>query len=108
PNSFTVVLIGVNFIGVALNSNLALALTFLSIRAKNAQDAADLSGMAQSVGYVLAATGPILIGSIYDMTDGWTIPIFCLIIVVIGNLFFGFRAGPLRYVFYDEKETNNA
>ncbi|HLR53537.1 MAG TPA: MFS transporter [Pseudogracilibacillus sp.] len=107
-NSFTMVLIAVSFIGLASSSNFALALTFLSIRAKNAQDAADLSGMAQSVGYVLAATGPILIGSIYDMTDGWTIPIFCLIIVVIGILYFGSRAGQHRYVFYDEKETNNA
>src|SRR5699024_7904933 len=106
-NSFTMVLIAVSFIGLASSSNFALALTFLSIRAKNAQDAADLSGMAQSVGYILAATGPILIGSIYDMTDGWTIPIFCLIIVVIGILYFGSRAGQHRYVFYADKETNN-
>lgn len=107
-NSFTTVLIAVSLIGLASSSNFALALTFLSIRAKNAQDAADLSGMAQSVGYVLAAMGPILIGSIYDMTGGWSIPILCLIIVVIGIIYFGSRAGQHHYVFHDEKETNNA
>lgn len=100
-NSFTMILIAVSLIGIASSSNFALALTFLSIRAENAKDAADLSGMAQSVGYILAASGPILIGSIYDMTEGWTIPILCLLIVASGIIYFGSRAGRHQYVFHE-------
>src|SRR5699024_12584809 len=75
------IIIFVGLIGIASSSNFALALTFLSIRAKDGKDASALSGMAQSMGYILAAIGPIMIGSIFDLTHGWTIPLVCLIIV---------------------------
>ena len=56
-HSFVNLLISVGLLGIASSSNFALSLTFLSIRAKNPKDAADLSGMAQSMGYILAAAG---------------------------------------------------
>lgn len=40
----------------------------LSLRANHAKQAAALSGMAQSFGYLLAAIGPILTGFLYDAT----------------------------------------
>src|SRR5699024_1335114 len=46
-----VIIISVTLIGITLGGSFALALTFLGIRAKNAQHAAELSGMAQSIGY---------------------------------------------------------
>src|SRR5699024_5266155 len=79
-STFIVVVIAVGLIGLASSSNFALALTFLSIRAKNAKDSAELSGMAQSVGYILAATGPIFIGYLFDLTGSWTWPLISLII----------------------------
>jgi CP family cyanate transporter-like MFS transporter len=39
-----------------------LGLTFIGLRASSAHQAAALSGMAQSVGYLLAACGPPLMG----------------------------------------------
>src|SRR5699024_9396907 len=42
------IIISVGLIGIASSSNFALALTFLSIRAKDGKDASALSGMAQS------------------------------------------------------------
>ncbi len=43
-----------------------LGLTFIGLRASSAHQAAALSGMAQSVGYLLAACGPPLMGKIHD------------------------------------------
>lgn len=92
------IIISVGLIGIASSSNFALALTFLSIKAKDGKDAASLSGMAQSIGYILAAIGPILIGSIYDFTHGWTIPLICLIIIAVVIMFLGTKAGRNQYV----------
>jgi len=36
------------------------------LRTSNTHDAAELSGMAQSVGYLLAAIGPTLFGYLHD------------------------------------------
>lgn len=88
----------VTLIGAASSSNFALALSFLSIRAKNAHDAANLSGMAQSIGYIIAAVGPVLIGYIYDITKAWTIPLISLIIIALCIICFGFYAGQRKYV----------
>lgn len=96
--TYTGIFIAVGLIGIASSSNFALALTFLSIRAKNAKDAAALSGMAQSMGYILAAIGPIIIGYMYDVTKGWTVPLFFLMGITLAIIFFGMRAGQNKYV----------
>lgn len=59
-------------LGFVLGGTFALALTFLAVRTDEAETAAALSGMAQSVGYLLAATGPPLFGVLRDATGGWT------------------------------------
>lgn len=97
--SFVSLFVSIGLIGLGSSSNFALSLTFLSIRARNAQDASALSGMAQSMGYILAAIGPVLIGSLYDLTGGWTVPLISLICAVIAIMIFGIRAGRDRYVF---------
>ncbi|MFA0088691.1 MFS transporter [Vibrio sp. 10N.261.51.F12] len=52
-----------------------VALSFISLRTHSPGQAATLSGMAQSVGYALAAVGPSLIGSLHQATSSWHIPI---------------------------------
>lgn len=97
-NSFTVMVISSILIGITLSGSFALALTFLGMRARNARQAAELSGMAQSLGYVLAAVGPMFIGYLYDITHGWTVPLITLIIVVFLVMSFGMGAGRNKYV----------
>ena len=97
--SFITIVIATTLLGISSSSNFALALTFLSIRAKNAKDAAELSGMAQSIGYCVAATGPIIIGFIFDLTNNWTIPLLLLIGITIAIILFGLNAGRNKYVF---------
>jgi len=91
--------IATTLLGIGSGSNFALALTFLSIRAKNPQDVAKLSGMAQSFGYFIAAVGPIFIGYLFDLTANWTVPLYVLIGIVTTIIIFGLQAGKNRYVF---------
>jgi len=69
-------------LGAAQSAALGLSLTFVALRAPDAGHAAQLSGMAQSVGYVVAATGPFAVGALHDATGGWTMP-FALLLVVL-------------------------
>lgn len=93
-----VMVISVILIGINLAGNFALALTFLSLRAKTAIQAAELSGMAQSLGYILAAVGPVSIGYLFDLTEAWSVPLIVLIAVSVLVLLFGLGAGRDRYV----------
>jgi len=97
-DAFPVLLISVTLIGVPLSGCFALALTFIGIRARTAKQAAELSGMAQSIGYILAAFGPISIGYLFDTFQNWTVPIITIIIVAFLVFLFGMGAGRDKYV----------
>ena len=51
-----------------------VVLTLIGLRAHTPDGTAALSGFTQSLGYLLAALGPFLVGIIYDATGGWTVP----------------------------------
>jgi CP family cyanate transporter-like MFS transporter len=88
PVTYTVVWVTV--FGFGSGMTLSLALTFIGLRTPDSNHAADLSGMSQSVGYTLAALGPLLMGFIYDLTGGWTAPmalvLACTVILLISGL----------------------
>lgn len=96
--SYTVMVISTALIGITLAGSFALALAFLGMRARNARDAAELSGMTQSFGYTLAAVGPMFIGYLYDITHIWTAPLLTLMGVSALVFIFGMGAGRNRYV----------
>jgi CP family cyanate transporter-like MFS transporter len=55
-----------------------LVLTLIGLRSRTADGTAALSGFTQSVGYALAALGPVGIAALYDATGGWTWPLLAL------------------------------
>src|SRR6266496_4166434 len=65
-------------IGLGQGALFSLALTMFALRAPDARHAAELSGMAQTIGYLLAATGPALLGLVHDLTGAWTVPLAAL------------------------------
>lgn len=97
-SSYVLMVVSVTLIGIPLGGNFALALTFLGLRAQNAQDASELSGMAQSIGYSFAAVGPVFIGYLFDLTGNWSTPILLLIGLAVLNIAFGLGAGRNKYV----------
>lgn len=58
--------------GLGTGASIVLALSLFGLRTTHHAQAAALSGMAQSVGYLLAASGPIAIGIVHDATGSWT------------------------------------
>ncbi|MGE7781079.1 CynX/NimT family MFS transporter [Peribacillus sp. NPDC097264] len=97
-SSFPILIISITLIGIALGGNFPLALSYIGIRARNARRAAELSGMAQSTGYLLAAVGPIFIGYLFDVAQDWTIPLFALILISALVMIFGMSSGRARHV----------
>ncbi|MGZ2708607.1 MFS transporter, partial [Klebsiella pneumoniae] len=57
-----------------------------------------LSGMAQSVGYLLAALGPTLFGLLHDLTAGWRLPLIALLCLTVLQMLFGALAGRRRVI----------
>ena len=53
-----------------------LGLSFISLRTDNPHQAASLSGMSQSVGYLLAAVGPMVAGALHTATGSWDVPLW--------------------------------
>ena len=72
----------VSLLGFVLGGSFGLSLLFLAVRADTPETAAELSGMAQSVGYLVAAVGPFLFGALHDVTGGWTVPLLSLVAVL--------------------------
>ncbi|GAB3574641.1 MFS transporter [Leifsonia lichenia] len=84
--------------GLAGGSSIVLALSFFGLRTRHHDQAAALSGMAQSVGYVLAAAGPIAAGALHDATGSWT-PALAILVGLLAVLgVFGYLAGRARVI----------
>lgn len=76
----------------------SLALTVIALRARTGEDTARLSGMAQGIGYLMAAVGPFLFGLLHDLTQGWTVPWIMMLVVFAAQMTFGAFAGRRRFV----------
>ncbi len=84
--------------GFGSGATMILGLTFIGLRASSAHQAAALSGMAQSVGYLLAACGPPLMGKIHDANGDWRIPLLACGLVSVVMAICGILAGRDREI----------
>lgn len=87
------VAIWVSLLGFVLGGTFGVALLFIVLRSTDTESATELSGMAQSIGYFVAATGPLIFGAVFDFTHTWTYPIALLFIVALVKLGVGLGAG---------------
>lgn len=85
-------------LGLATGSAFPLAVTFLSLRSPSPAVAARLSGMAQTVGYLLAGLGPLAVGLLHSATGGWQVPLPLLLALVVPEAVFGLRAARPGFV----------
>lgn len=84
--------------GFGSGATMILGLTFIGLRASSAHQAAALSGMAQSVGYLLAACGPPLMGKIHDTAGDWRIPLMACAVAAVVMAVCGVLAGRDREI----------
>ena len=69
-------------LGWGQGSSIGLALMMMVVRASNRDEAMALSGMAQGVGYLIASIGPVLVGGLFDLSHGWSVPLIVLLVLV--------------------------
>ena len=84
--------------GFGSGATMILGLTFIGLRANSAHQAAALSGMAQTIGYLLAACGPPLMGEIHDANGDWQIPLLAVALISVVMALFGALAGRDREI----------
>src|SRR6266568_1389109 len=80
-------------LGVSQGSCLGLAIFFTLARAPDAGVAASLSAFAQSVGYLVASAGPLVVGLLHSATGSWNIPVALLLVLCAAELATGVLAG---------------
>ena len=66
-------------LGGGQGATISLALMVMVLRSSNQHEAMALSGMAQGVGYLIAAVGPTLLGALYDIARNWSLPLAVLL-----------------------------
>lgn len=94
----TAPLVWMVLLGLGQGASIALALTMVGLRAPDAAHAGQLSSMAQGVGYLIAATGPLTLGVIHGATGTWTLPLALLLALGVPQLLAGLGAARPRLV----------
>jgi CP family cyanate transporter-like MFS transporter len=89
--------------GIAGGASFGLAMMFFALRTRTPQESAELSGLAQSFGYLLAAIGPVLFGLLHDVSLDWKLPMIILFTAAILLFIAGMKAGKNEYI---SPETN--
>lgn len=85
-------------IGVSVGLAFAVATMFFVIRSATVEQAAGLSGMAQSVGYFMAACAPPLFGAVFGWTQSWVVPLVLLLFIPVVLLLTGLQAAKDQVV----------
>jgi CP family cyanate transporter-like MFS transporter len=86
----------VSLIGFGNGASFPLALTLLVLRTSSSTDTARLSAMAQSIGYLIAALGPVLVGAVHDLTGSWGAAVLLLLFLLVPQTAAGVLAGRRR------------
>lgn len=94
----TATILWVLLFGFGTGMKLSLALTFIGLRTPDAHYASELSMMAQAIGYMIAAFGPIGIGFAHDVTGSWQFAFGIILASIAVLTMSGLGAGRNRLV----------
>lgn len=70
-------------LGLGTAGTFSFIMTLFSLKTTNATDTSSLSGMVQSLGYLLAAIGPVIIGQLRAVTSNWFVSEIVMLIVTV-------------------------
>ncbi|WP_040983046.1 CynX/NimT family MFS transporter [Oceanobacillus jeddahense] len=90
--------------GIGAGTAFSVAMMFFVLRTNSAMESAQLSGMAQSIGYMVASTGPLFLGTIAEKTGGWAVPFAILMAVALCIAFLGLIAGKDEKVSFESNK----
>ena len=70
-------------LGLGTASTFGLIMTLFGLKTSNPADTSALSGMVQSLGYLLAAIGPWLTGNLKAATGNWQLALLVTIVITL-------------------------
>ncbi|MDP8925184.1 MAG: MFS transporter [Chloroflexota bacterium] len=85
-------------LGLGQGSSIGLALTLIGLRAPDSAHAAQLSSMAQSIGYLIAAFGPLVLGALHGLTGSWALAFSVTLLALTLQTLTGYGASRDRQV----------
>ncbi|MFE4513135.1 MFS transporter [Kitasatospora sp. NPDC056783] len=89
----------VTLLGITLGAGHAMALTLIAVRSPNPEVTARLSGMVQTIGYLVGGiVGPLLLGVLHGATKGWTVSLILLAAFTLPELVLGLMSSRKRFV----------
>ncbi|MEU9109625.1 MFS transporter [Streptomyces xanthophaeus] len=80
------------------NCAFPLAITMIGLRAKSPAGVVKLSAFAQSTGYLISIPGPLLIGTLYQHSGGWDLPLALMAGLLVPQIALGVLAGRDRTI----------
>ncbi|MER8102527.1 MFS transporter [Kitasatospora sp. NPDC094016] len=80
-------------LGIGMGGGQALAAVLFARRGTDHDHVAALSTMAQTCGYLLAATGPALTAALHSATGSWTAPLLTMVGLLLAGSVLSLRAG---------------
>jgi CP family cyanate transporter-like MFS transporter len=83
-------------LGFAQTAAFSLAVLFIVLRSPDGRHAAQLSGIAQSAGYLLAALGPLVVGAVHQASGSWVPPLILLLVLLLPQTAAGLGAARNR------------
>ena len=98
-NSIAYFIVINTILGIATATTFTLVMTLFGLKTKTPSQTTSLSGMAQSVGYLLASVGPVLTGTLKNVTGSWHASEIFIIIVSIIFMTAGVLAEKNKFVF---------
>ena len=85
-------------LGLGQGATFSLALTLIVLRSRDSHVAANLSSMAQGIGYTIASIGPFAVGVVHDVTGGWDAIGWIFGVIGVAAIVAGMGAGRSLYV----------
>lgn len=78
---------------IGMSINFPVALMLAGTKSRTPESTRNLSTMMQSMGYLLAATGPTYVGSVYDLSSSWNIAIFAVVFICLVQVLISYVVG---------------
>ena len=67
--------------GITTGTSFALSLYLITVFSSSKEEVGQVSGFVQSVGYLLASSGPVIFGVLKDTFNNWNTTLLCLLLV---------------------------
>ncbi|MEU9237082.1 CynX/NimT family MFS transporter [Streptomyces subrutilus] len=80
------------------NCAFPLVITLIGLRAKSPAGVVKLSAFAQSTGYLISIPGPLVIGTLYQHSGGWDLPLALMAGLLVPQIALGILAGRDRTI----------